>query len=340
MQFWLRSLFVAGLSVAAGTLPVMPKLATFNAELLATTLGKQSQVISRDQAFACALTPGALRHRLRPGGPWQVALPGVYVAARGSLTSTQRNAAAFLVAHDALAITGQAALAWHGIPCAPSEVVDVLIPLTCRRASVGFARLHRTGRRIESGYREGVVRFATPSRAVADAVREVASVSDARALVAASVQRGKVAIWQLKEELGAGTTPGSARLREALAEVADGVRSIAEGDLRALIKKARLPEPLYNPRLYVGSEFLACPDAWWPDAGVAVEVDSKAYHLSPASWERTLVRQARMAAEGILVVAVPPQRIRTEGWKVAREIRSAIERSRGALAQISTVPAG
>jgi hypothetical protein len=53
-----------------------------------------------------------------------------------------------------------------------------------------------------------------------------------------------------------------------------------------------------------------------------------------------MVRQARMVAEGILVVAVSPQRVRIEGWKVAREIQSALERSRGPLVHISTVPAG
>ena len=61
-----------------------------------------------------------------------------------------------------------------------------------------------------------------------------------------------------------------------LTEVADGVRSTAEADLRTLIIQARLPTPLYNPDLYVGGKFLARPDAWWPDAGVAVEVDSMA----------------------------------------------------------------
>ena len=330
----------AGLSVAGGTLPGMPNLAEYDAKLLAATLRNQNQLIRRDQAFACALTPGALRHRLRPGGPWRAVLPGIYFAGGGALTIKQRNAAAFLLAGDqALAITGSAAVAWHGIPCPASEVVDVLVPLTCRRASVGFARLHRTGRRTETGFRDGVVRYAIPARAIGDAVRQLASDSDVRALVAASVQRGKVAIWQLEEELAAGTAPGSARLRSALAEVADGVRSVAEGDLRTLIKKTRLPDPLYNPRLYVGSQFLACPDAWWPEAGVAVEVESKAYHLSPASWEATLGRQARMVAEGILVVAVTPQRVRSEGWKVAREIRSALERSGGALGHINTVPA-
>jgi hypothetical protein len=328
------------LSVPAGTLRDVPKLAQFDRALLATTLRNQHDVISREQALACGLTPSALRYRLRPEGPWRIVLPGIYVVGGGALTSTQRNVAAFLHAGQQFAISGSAAVAWHGIPCAAGEVVDVLVPLACRRTSMGFVRLHRTARVPRTGFSDGAVRYAAPDRAVADAVRQLTKMSDVRAMVAACVQRNKVAIWQLKEELRAGPTPGSARLCQALAEVADGVRSIAEGDLRALIKKARLPDPLYNPRLYVGSQYLASPDAWWPDAGVAVEVDSKAYHLSPAAWEATMARQARMVAEGILVVAVSPQRVRTEGWKVAREIQSALERSRGPLAHISTVPAG
>jgi hypothetical protein len=324
--------------VAAGTLRDVPKLSSYNAALLATTLSKQRDVISRDQALACALTPSALRYRLRPGGPWQIVVPGIYAVGGGPLTNMQRNAAAYLHAGDALAISGFAAVDYHGIPCEPSDAVDVLVPLECRRTSFGFVRLHRTGRVPRTGFRDGVVRYAAPDRAVADAVRQLTVISEVRALVAASVQRGKVAIWQLEEELRAGPTRSSGWLCQALAEVADGVRSIAEGDLRTLVKKSRLPDPLYNPCLYVGSQFLARPDAWWPEAGLAVEVDSKAYHLSPASWEATLARQARMAAEGILVVAVPPQRIRSEGWKVAREIRSALERSSGPLGHISTVP--
>jgi hypothetical protein len=63
--------------------------------------------------------------------------------------------------------------------------------------------------------------------------------------------------------------------RLALAEVDAGIRSPAEADLRTLIKRARLPEPAYNPRLHVGDAFIGSPDAWWPDAGVAGEVESR-----------------------------------------------------------------
>jgi hypothetical protein len=52
-----------------------------------------------------------------------------------------------------------------------------------------------------------------------------------------------------------------------LAEVADGIRSTAEGDLRDLVRAARLPMPLFNPSLFDGELFLGKPDGWWPDAG-------------------------------------------------------------------------
>jgi hypothetical protein len=316
----------------------MPRLSNFDDAKLAQVLAPQHAVVSAGQARACGMTEKAVRYRTRPGGPWQVALPGVYATHPGSLSDRERAAAAWLYAGRPTAVTGLAAVTYFGIPARHSDFVDVLVPLDCVRRDAGFVRMYRTGVPLGMYHADGVVRFAPPERAVADAVRRLTDMADVRALVAAAVQRGHVQVCQLQACLDAGPIRGSAKLRAALAEVADGVRSVAEGDLRSLIKKARLPNPFFNPRLYVGSEFLASPDAWWPEAGVAVEVDSRAYHLSPASWEQTLARQARMVAEGILVIALPPQRIRSEGWKVAREIRSALERSRGPLPHITTMP--
>jgi len=120
-----------------------------------------------------------------------------------------------------------------------------------------------------------------------------------------------------------------------------GVASVAEGDLRKLIKRGALPEPIYNPSLYVGTDFIAKPDAWWPDAGVAAEIDSREWHLSPADWERTQARHARMTAHGILVLHYAPRRIRSDAAGVMAELRSAIEagQRRPPLA-IRAVPVG
>ena len=106
------------------------------------------------------------------------------------------------------------------------------------------------------------------------------------------------------------------------------MRSVAEGDLRTLISRAGLPAPLFNARLYAGKDFLAVADAWWPDAGVAAEVDSREWHLSPEDWEQTVRRSARMSAHGILVLHLTPQQIRAEAATVAEEIRSALQAGR------------
>ncbi len=103
--------------------------------------------------------------------------------------------------------------------------------------------------------------------------------------------------------------------------------------MRKLIKGSGLTEPMYNPDLYVDSEFLARPDLWWRDAGVAGEVDSREWHISPESWARTVARHAKMSAHGIIVLHFTPSRIRTDGRRVIGELRSAIEvgRQRPAL---------
>ena len=189
-------------------------------------------------------------------------------------------------------------------------------------------------------FRDGAVTYAPPARAVADTVRQLADLAEIRAVVAAGVQRGKVHIWQLAEELARGPSQGSAGLRQALAEVAGGVRSAAEADLVRLVRRARLPMPLLNPRLYVGGKFLASPDAWWPDAGVAVEVDSRQWHLSPASWEQTMARHTRMSSHGIIVLHYSPSRIRSDGEQVAAEIRAALAAGRSrSLPPVAAMPA-
>ena len=81
---------------------------------------------------------------------------------------------------------------------------------------------------------------------------------------------------------------------------------------------------MFNPRLYLPSGmFLSCPDAWWPEAGLAVEVDSRRWHLSPEDWERTMERHARFGSHGIVILHFSPQQIRTNGAAVSAKITNA-----------------
>jgi very-short-patch-repair endonuclease len=288
-------------------------------------LRKQYRIVTRKQALGAGLTQSALRHRLRDGGPWQILLPGVYSAETGTASVGQREMAAMLYGGPGSMVTGLSALWRHGIRAPRPDAVDVLVPAGRLRQNTGFVRLHRTARMPDRVFRLGKLRYAPPARAVADAARLMTGIRDVRAVVADSVQHGKCSPAQLAEELSAGPLRDSAMLRQVLAEIAEGVRSVAEAELRDLIRRAGLPGPvLLNAELFAGNTLIAVPDFWWPDAGVAVEVDSREWHLSPADWERTMSRRARMSSYGIIVLHFSPNQIRSEPEKVVSLIRSAL----------------
>ena len=145
----------------------------------------------------------------------------------------------------------------------------------------------------------------------------------------AVVQQRACTVAELTEELQAGPPAGATLFRAALAEIGDGVRSVAEGDLRVLILGSDLPKPMFNARLFdAGGVFIAIVDDWWQDAGVAGEVDSRAYHLSADDQDRTTERHDRLIAHGIFPLHFSPRRIKTDPAAIIRDLRSAIDAGR------------
>jgi hypothetical protein len=320
----------------------MARTTRLDHDALDRLLIQQLDVISRSQALAVGVTDNALRHRLRPGGPWRGLLPGVYMAATGAPTTLQQEMAALLYAGRGSVITGSAALRSHHIRTELTDTVDVLVPSTRQRRDTQYVRLHRTSRMPGRIWEAGPVRYVMPARAVADAVRAMTSLRDVRAVVADAVQRDTCTMKTLTTELSQGPNKGSVLFREALADVADGIRSAAEGDLRDLLARSGLPMPLFNPWLYdEHGTFVARPDAWWPELGIAVEVDSKQWHTSPEDHAKTLARGRRMARYQIVVLRFTPRQIRSQPAEVRNDIKAALDGAHGRpLTKLKTIPAG
>lgn len=287
-------------------------------------LRKQQRVVARGQALACGMTPAALRYQIRAGGPWQRLLPGVYLAETGTPTTEQREIAALAHAGNGSVITGPAALRHHRVPTPDSPFITVLIPAQRKVQNAGFVRVWRTTRMPPRIMDDHGVRLVFPARAVADTARDMTSLRDVRAVVASAVQSRRCSISLLAEELWQVPRRDSALLRQAIAEVRDGVRSVVEAEFRDLILRAGLPVPMFNPSVFYAKTFIAKPDAWWPDAGVAAEVDSKEWHLSPEDWERTTRRHDAMTEHGILVLHFTPRMIRGDPATVVAKIRNAL----------------
>jgi hypothetical protein len=300
--------------------------ATARIDGLGELLDEQFSVVSRGQLLALGMKDTAMQWRVRAGGPWQPLLPGVYLGLTGAPNLLQQEMAALLYAGPRSLITGPVALMHRGLR-SPGvlEMVDVLVPAGRQRLSTGFARLHRTYRMPSQMVASGPLRFVVVARAVADTARLLSEGRDVRAVVADAVQRGRCSVPELAEELRDGPVRGSAMFRSVLAEVADGIRSTAEGDLRELIRVKRLPMPLFNASLFLGGAFIARPDAWWPEAGVSADVDSREWHLSPADWDRTRKRHDLLCAAGVIPLHFSPRQIRREPAEVVRLIRDALD---------------
>jgi hypothetical protein len=114
-----------------------------------------------------------------------------------------------------------------------------------------------------------------------------------------------------------------AAARHALAELADGIRSVAEARAREILLRAGLPPARWNAEVRDadGVAFLT-PDAWWPEFGAALEIDSRKWHLSPEDWARTRLRQRLLTAHGLRVMSFAPSEIIDDPTNFAREVRA------------------
>jgi hypothetical protein len=152
----------------------------------------------------CGMTPDQLRHRIRPGGPWQRLLPGVYLTVTGTPTRRQYEIAALQCGGADSVLTGTAALAHHGIRVREGGPIIVLVPAGKIRQNRGLVRIWPTTRMPEFAFTDGAIRFAEAARAVAEAARELGSFRGVRAVAADAVQRRRCRIDQLAEELAPG----------------------------------------------------------------------------------------------------------------------------------------
>jgi hypothetical protein len=291
---------------------------------LATLIAAQDGIVSRSQLRG-ELSDQSIWWRIE-ADRWQYVLPGTYAAFSGRLTSFQRVIAAAVYCGPGAQITGSQALRWHGFRYAgDDDAVHTLIPHDRRRRSIGFVVVERTCRLDRQPRRLGAVEMCGVARAVADTCRTLSSTQDARAVVAESVQRGKTTVAALSAELSAGQRRGSAMLRRCILEIAAGVRSAPEGEIRELLGRSRaLPGVLWNPRLMTAAGHrLPTPDGWIADVGIAIEIDSREYHTSPADWQRTLERHNEFARHGILVLHFTPAQIRKDPAKVVATVERA-----------------
>ncbi|MCX5147551.1 hypothetical protein OHB36_12315 [Streptomyces sp. NBC_00320] len=294
-------------------------------------LRRQLNLATRHQLAASGIPDGTITSRTRPGGPWQRLLPRVYLLQTGPPDHRQRALAAVLYAAEPAAdplsgetavLTGAAALALLGIRGVPHTPADVLVRAPRRLTGTPEVRPLATARWPRTIAVSGVP-STRPVRAAADFASRAEDPARIRSTLAHVVQAGWCHPQDLHAELRAARLLTRPAIRAAASELVAGVRSIAEALARDTLTATDLPTPLWNARLYTpDGTFLASPDAYWPDEGVALEIDSAEYHYTRDAWHATLLRRLRLESHGTLVISATPSMIRDTPTEVIAALRT------------------
>ena len=102
-------------------------------------------------------------------------------------------------------------------------------------------------------------------------------------------------------------------------------RNDVEDALAALVRRARLPHPLFNTPLELGPRFVE-PDCMWPAQRVIVEVDGYETHGTRDSFESDRARDRALTAAGGLVIRVTWRQLRAAPAQIARDLRAVLRR--------------
>jgi very-short-patch-repair endonuclease len=268
----------------------------------------QHGAFSRAQAFAAGVTRPRLDGLLRRGRLSRL-FRCVYRLASIEITPFTTAMAAVLAhgatsakgGHGAVASHGMAALLWQYLSVETPGAVDVSGERL--RHVPGITR-HRVRLCDDEAVVLRGVPVTSPARTILDLAGVVATRELEQALAVAERRHGASLRPRIRALLVRRPRHrGSGHLRRLLAALdASGspplfLRSRAEEEALAMIRRARLPEPQTNARV-AGLEV----DFAWPALRIAVEVDGFEFHGSREAFQRDHDRDRNLAAAGFQVL--------------------------------------
>ncbi|MFD3324593.1 hypothetical protein [Streptomyces sp. NPDC058701] len=267
------------------------------------------------------------------GRPWRQILPGVFLLHPGPATSEERLHAALLYAerrgNGEAMITGLAALALYRFSSVPGLLglshIDVLVPGTRRLRSTGDVRIVRAHVPPRSQEVTGLP-VAPVARAVADAVAQLADAGTVRRLLSEAVRGGHCEPAAVVRELTVARLLNRPHVVDAVESLLAEGRALAEDRLYRIVRGFELPEPVWNVDLRLpGGPHLGGVDAFWPEQGVALEIDTRAPRQGEDDqWSESVRKRETLERLGITVLHVTPRKLRDWPEQQAAVIRTAL----------------
>ena len=289
--------------------------------VLAFARGQQG-VVSWDQIERTGLGVGWVRNRVRSG--WLRRLHrGVYLV--GPLESPHSLAtAAVLAAGPGAVVSHYPAAVLHDIRPPREGAIDITIPGRKARSRPGLI-IHRTTLHPSDITRRHGIPVTTPARTLLDLAATQPTPELERALNQARIAR-LVSDPSLNEQFSRYPHHrGTAALKQATRAETGFTRSKAERRTRALIRKARLPEPETNQHIE-GYEV----DLVWRTQRLIAEFDSWTFHSERSSFENDRRKDQRLVARGWRVIRITWRQLLDEPEAVIAAISAALVVQRAA----------
>jgi very-short-patch-repair endonuclease/predicted transcriptional regulator of viral defense system len=294
---------------------------------VASIAARQHGLVTREQIRATGLSDQQLR-TLRRTGVLAVIEPRIY-AVTGAPRSWEQALFGKVLAGGSLVIAGarSAAGLWR-LDRFRRQHMDLLAPAPAARRVPG-ARVHETNdlRSRDRTVLEGIP-VSTPARTILDVARYV---SPARlgAMLDDAVRRDLTTYLEVQErfaELAARGRNGIATVREVLSTRPDGATvpdSPLEDDVRTLLRRAKLPEPVLHFRVDC-DELTYVLDLAWPEQLVALECDGFRFHRTPAQLDWDDRRRTALSLRGWLVLHTTRTTLRTQPDRLVRDVTAAL----------------
>jgi hypothetical protein len=242
---------------------------------------------------------------------WQRPLRGYYVPNTDPLTDVLLARIATAYAGRASLLTGliaARALQMRWVPTLPGA--QVLVPAGVRRPSSRLVHVRRCAALHEltpTLWQD--VRLAPAARVVLDGALRLDSLRDVRGLVLGAVADELTTPEELAALLAGEPFNGTALLRQAVGDAADGAASPPEAEMADALRGCRQPF-LLNPELWIDGQLVGSPDGYFLGLGAGWEVDSRERHEGDESFDDTLGRHTRFGGHGLVLAHPTPKRIR------------------------------
>jgi hypothetical protein len=268
------------------------------------------------------LTPGRLAdagfdedlaRREVAAGRWQRPVRGRYLPTADALDDLAVARVATSYAGDRSLLTGliaARALELRWVPTRPGA--QVLVPADVRRRPQDKIVVRRcAGIDALKPWLWHEVRVAPVDRVVLDCALGLADLREIRGVVLGAVADDRVSVEEIARLLAGEPRNGTALLRHALADAADGAASPPEAEMADALRGCGLPF-LLIAELRRNGALLGYPDGYFLGLGAGWEVESRERHEGDDSFDATLGRHTVFGGHGIVLAHPTPKRIRQD----------------------------